>query len=840
MSSISTQKKLFGDYNRETGKADILPCTKVGREEFEASAKSDATKEVADEVLPLVLNEVAAREAGNEEEAKAWHDKYGALKKKKCRIYCFQGTRDDEHRVTSSWGLNGQYMADFDAVGDVEQKFREWADLWPELDPKKPRLSRMAAELGLTYIGKSISTRGIRVVGKCKIERGTPFENALWLGRQLMLEVTQDEKCKDLCRASFEVPWDYIEYLSDELFEYEDKEYDARYNKRKKQQADSGKVVSGKPIAESVTNAVQPEADLPSITYLGIGIDRYIAKYWELFYRGETPKQGGRNTLTFELCCDIRHIVGFDRGLMVRVIPAYDGLPESERLNIIDSALSRERGPMPYRMRMVLKAMQADYGNDPEQVARFEEAEEQEQQRIAESLRKVLPYGVKDGLCNFQPGMLIAGLTSLFPTLGAQATGVRLDIHGEGFRGLNLQVYVVGNAASNKGMMTELFMVFTVHMKERDDHQRQLEAEYNAQIRRAKNKQEQPEEKHFPQRLQSLRTSIAEILDRLQYSGGRHLLSYTSESDQLAAGQGAMWSNMSVILRCAYDGDSFSQDYKSDTSTRAWIDSVLWNVCLCGTPDALFRMFRNYTDGSITRQLIARTPDNTYAPLILRKKRSKQAVENISRLTELLPLMQGDLLLPRLEKKCQEWLERVRVESMKADDSTRARLRFRIAVSVMRCVTCLMLCDFAGWLIREIDQKEQKPAWADGCQTAMEYLQKHPEATTQWVPRKFQKRQLLDAFDLLADHYLDNALYYFRAKIEEATEKQSMMNVGLRAIRGKNDDVYTHLPHRFTLKQAQQARSDHSYDRTRSMLKNWTKAGLVKNVDTGTYEKLSD
>lgn len=185
---ITTQKKLFGEYNKETGKADILPCTRVGREEFEAKAKDPKTKEIADRILRVVNKEVAAREAGNQEEAKRLHDQVGAMKKRECAIYCFQGEPEDGHRVNSSWVLNGEYMADFDGVGDVEQKFREWADLWPELDPKKSRLSRMAAELGLTYIGKSVSTRGIRIVGKCRIDRGTPFENALWLGRQLMLD----------------------------------------------------------------------------------------------------------------------------------------------------------------------------------------------------------------------------------------------------------------------------------------------------------------------------------------------------------------------------------------------------------------------------------------------------------------------------------------------------------------------------------------------------------------------------------------------------------------------------------------------------------------------------
>ena len=57
------------------------------------------------------------------------------------------------------------------------------------------------------------------------------------------------------------------------------------------------------------------------------------------------------------------------------------------------------------------------------------------------------------------------------------------------------------------------------------------------------------------------------------------------------------------------------------------------------------------------------------------------------------------------------------------------------------------------------------------------------------------------------------------------------------AFLGKNDDIFDRLPQRFTLKQAQQEREDHDYDRTRSMVKNWKRANLVKSIDTATYEK---
>lgn len=156
----------------------------------------------------------------------------------------------------------------------------------------------------------------------------------------------------------------------------------------------------------------------------------------------------------------------------------------------------------------------------------------------------------------------------------------------------------------------------------------------------------------------------------------------------------------------------------------------------------------------------------------------------------------------------------------------------------MRCIACLMLCDFGGYLIREIDRKQQKPEWADGCQTALDYLTKHPEATAYWLPRKFQKRQTLALFDVLADYYMDKVLFYFRDRIEKASSDKAFAPCTSRTIKGKNDDIYDRLPKQFTLQQAQQARDDKDYDRARSMLKNWKRAGLIKSIGTASYEKL--
>ncbi|MCR5241347.1 MAG: DUF3987 domain-containing protein [Prevotella sp.] len=836
---ISTQKSLTG-----TAKGQIIPLFPISKEEFVSLAKSDELRQDTEFVNQIAEQMYAA---SDEEERKRLHDKKQLEKKRRLPVIVFQGTADDHHRQNASMQLNGEYMADFDDIEDVQQVISEWKNLWPVLDPERNPFEEMAKALRLHFIGITPSGHGLRLVGEASAEIGDLWANQVWLGQQLMLTPTQDPQCKDACRASYMITWDNILYMDDALFTYSNMEYDAQFgpqyrNKKKGAKRTEKTPAENAPVSAKDVPAKNAPVDVKDsqLTYLGIPLQTYIDVYWQLFNNGQTPTQGGRDTLTFELCCNLRHICDFSRDVLIKAVPAYDDFPECDRLKTIDSALAYDHGPMPYRMRKVLETVRQQHKDEPEVVSAFEEAAEQENQRVAALVSRSLPFGVKDSLMGRAENMVMPHLTSLFPVIGAEASEVRLDIHSEGFKNLNLQAYIAGLSASNKGQMTDLFHLWTRHMKAHDDKMRELEAEQEAQFSKNKNKQEQQERKHFPQHLQSLRTSMTEVLYRLQHAGGRHLLSYGSESDQLASGKGKTWSDMSVLLRKAYDGDSYEQDFKSEQSTRAWIDHVLWNVILCGTPDALYRMYRNYTNGDITRIIISQTPDNTYAPLVISKPRSQQAVENISQLTLLLPLMKGDITLPRLEKTCQQWLERVRLECAKSDDRTRARLRFRIAVSVMRCTAALMLCDFGGFLIREIDRKQQKPDWADGCQTAVEYLGKHPEATAHWLPRKFQKRQTLALFDILADYYMDKVLFYFRDRIEKASSDKAFAPSSSRMVKGKNDDIYDRLPQCFTLKQAQQERDDKDYDRTRSMVKNWKRAGLVKSIDTATYEKLLD
>ncbi len=70
--------------------------------------------------------------------------------------------------------------------------------------------------------------------------------------------------------------------------------------------------------------------------------------------------RSNRNTLTFELAVNLRHICGFDRNLLAQIIPCYDGFPEQEKMACINSALNEKITQMPKRLKDVLAALRQE------------------------------------------------------------------------------------------------------------------------------------------------------------------------------------------------------------------------------------------------------------------------------------------------------------------------------------------------------------------------------------------------------------------------------------------------------------------------------------------------
>lgn len=612
----------------------------------------------------------------------------------------------------------------------------------------------------------------------------------------------------------------------------------------KSQELKNSRISTSAASASAASTSSTSTTSAAQENYLGIPYGEIIKKWWQMYNDGQEPMRSNRNTLTFELAVNLRHICGFDGNLMAQIIPCYDGFSEQEKMACIKSALGEKLTQMPKRLKDVLAALRQEklkqatlkgitLKENEELINALDEANAQDELFYFKALPK-LPQGVRDSVNAVGPTLALPVITAICPVIGMLATGVKISIHGK-MNSLNLISYIAGDFASGKGSIDPVINVWTSEVKAMDKMYQLKEDEWRAKKRAAKNKKEQPEEPKLPVRCLTLNNTVANLAERLANTEGKHAFSFTPEADTVAQKWKSAMSDFSVMLRQAYDGTSYEREARSADAVNVHIDRLLWNVVMCGTPDALYRVVNNYTDGFQSRIVVARTPDNTFTPLtdnlfVLTPRQQS----NILQIAHLLPMMAGEVELPKLEAKGREWLEQIRLETMKDDDKVKARQRFRICPTTMRMMACIMLCKVAESLIQKL-----------GAEEAETRLKENPLLWKEMIV-KMQTPSMLSAFDVLANYQLENALYFFRSRIEAAFSSKDYCGQAPadRIRRGRNDTIFERLDVTFNFEQAQQQSvaikgANVTHEAVRQMLKNWKRQGLINILPDSRYQKVA-
>ena len=711
-------------------------------------------------------------------------------------------------------------------------------------------------ELGLLMLERSARGGGLHVVFRRHPEMDQEA-NLRWASD--LLGVEYDAGAKDITRVFFATTSEDLLYLHEDLFDngecgvftgqeatFTDSETtfaNQEATSTDQETSSAGPKTTTQPITSSPEEgetceeqegkqAGKTSEGASPLNYDGVPYDRIIKKWWAFYNQGKTPSKSNRITLTFELAVNLRHICGFDRSVLDRVIPCYDGFAEAEKLSCIDSALGERKTQMPRRLKDVIEAVRQDMIVEGREVDSIDEAMEQDDLFYYNELPQ-MPLGVRESINAVGPHLAMPAIFAITPAIGMLATGVRVDIHGK-WSQLNLISYIAGDFASGKGSLDPIVAAWLAEVKMVDKGYLQAEEEWRARKRAAKNKKEQPEDPKYPVRWLTLNTTVANLADRLANTCGKHAFSFTPEADTVSQKWRTAMSDFSVMLRQAYDGTPYDREAKSAEAVNVHIDKLLWNVVMCGTPDALYRVVTNYTDGFQSRLALARTPDNTFSPLSESLYRLTEDQETkIQQVAHLLPLMSGDVRLPLLEKRGRQWLEQIRLESIKNDDKTLARQRFRTCPTAMRMMTCLMLCRVAERLINSY-----------GMQGAETRLKGDPTLWQKLILRQ-QTPQMLAAFDVLADYMIDNAMYFFKERIEMAFRSAAYApKAKLRSRKTKNDTIFEQLGEHFNTEDAYCTTvSTRGFDVARarviSMLCRWERQGLVERIDKGVYRKLT-
>ncbi|WP_033149309.1 DUF3987 domain-containing protein [Prevotella sp. RM4] len=665
-----------------------------------------------------------------------------------------------------------------------------------EMPAIRERILSKKDELGLLMLEESARGGGYHLVFARKPELSQE-ENLKWASN--LISVAYDSGAKDITRVFFTTSEEQLIYLDDAIFELEEV------------------------LGTDDTAFLKKDAAVACQNkFKGIAYKDIIAEFWRR--TGGVPNTGERNKRLHQLAANLRSICDDSEEWLLALMPNL-GLPDHEMRSIIHSACKEPTKGSRLMDQIVAALATSTYDTI--------DTDDQQLSIINSQLSiKKLPQGVKDSVAAVGPELAMPIITAVCPCIGALATGVKLDVHGR-VRGLNLISYIVGEFASRKGDIDPVVDAWMSEVSAMDEMYQQQEDEYRRKKRASKNKKEQPEEIGLPVRYIALNNTVANLAERLANVEGKHAFSFTPEADTVAQKWRSAMSDFSVLLRQSYDGSRYDREAKSAEAVNVHIKHLLWNVVMCGTPDALYRVVTNYTDGFQSRIALSQTPDNTYAkledkPYVLTDRQT----ERIQQVAHLLPLMAGEVVLQKLEARGRAWLEKIRLEAMMNDDRVKARERFRTCVTAQRMVCCLMLCKVCEQLIQK-----------HGLNGAETQLKQKPYLWKEML-QKTQTPAMLDMYDVIADQLLDSALYYFRDRIENAYRSRDYAAGNSRSRRSKNDTIYDRLDVQFSFDQAMQFSvaikgADVTRNSVQQMLKNWRKQGLVSLTDDGGYRKVS-
>ena len=658
------------------------------------------TKEKWGELIdsPEVKN-ICRRIAALDPTAEDYNDRKQALKRRLPIIIPHAASFKNGKRVSTDAIPSGLAMLDVDHV----EKPREW---WNSRIQSGTTEESLKAE-GIFLIAITASGHGLRVIGKR--EQGESIEAAQMRMAQVLGIKEYDAVTKDLARASYVVPREYIFYEDREgLFST------SAYN------ADTMNEESGRFNRPAKEERLALPAHIPTgeagLCYRGIPYEDIVAQLMVATGNCDGAVQGERNTVYFSLANYMRYICDFNADLLFQVLPDF-GLSEQERRQVISSAIGRPRKsqtPMILQGAIAVCEKEIEASSQP-----FPEGKGAKSTALPlPELPRLLKLVCRRLPADYRPAMVIASL----PVLGTLATKIRFNYLDMQEQSLSFFSCITAPAASGKSFIRKPIDLLLTPINEQDAIEREKEQAYKERLRASKNSKNQPEDPHACPRNNGISISIAKLLQLLTYAEGKHLIGIGEEMDTLVKSERAgVWSQKSDIYRLAFDNAEYGQAYMSDSSFNAHI-KVYYNLLLTGTPNSMKRFFKDLENGLATRVCFAQLPDTSFTEIPVFAPYTDEEKEEIIRWARRLDAEKGTIACPEVGKVIAAWLEKKRQQAIDADSHAMDILRRRSAVIGFRAgMLCYLLEDhkytdvvgeFAEW-VAEYVFRNQMELWGE-------------------------------------------------------------------------------------------------------------------------------
>ena len=464
----------------------------------------------------------------------------------------------------------------------------------------RERILSKKGELGLLMLELSARGQGYHLVFKRRPELSQE-ENLRWASK--LLQVEYDAQAKDITRVFFTTTEEDLLFLDDGIFDISAADNfsasDEHGRIRTSAQADKN----------SPSQSVQSAAKTYPDAYHGIPFATILKKYWEVNNGGYEPTEGDRDTLTFQLASDLRHICGKSFEWLDQVIPCYDGFPLEEKQQKIRNALASKYEGMPQRLRDTLAALdvrcQMEDGRGQTSALSPQTSMPPE---MPEKVPKLIGLLTSKTPQMYRPAVAHA----VFPALGTHLKEVRFLYTDNVEHEATLMNILMAGTGAGKGCIDKPIKHIMADIRRRDAENEKREREWKKDCQKKganKDKLVRPEGLVI-QIIDPDMTKPA-LVTRMDESEGHFVYVKLNELDLFDQLKGTTGKQHFQLMCLAFDPDSEYGQTRIGTQSVTARPRCRFNWNACTTVQKGQRYFRNVlTDGPISRINFCTIPES--------------------------------------------------------------------------------------------------------------------------------------------------------------------------------------------------------------------------------------
>ena len=492
-------------------------------------------------------------------------------------------------------------------------------------------------ELGLLMLERS-ATKGYHLVFRRRPELSQQ-ENLKWASQ--LLGVAYDAQAKDITRVFFTTTAAELLFLDDALFD----------NGASPEPSDA---FTMPPQAPAPSGELAMRPSFPS-SYHGIPFADILRRYWELNNRGYEPTEGDRDTLTFQLASDLRHICGRSFEWLDQVIPCYNGFPLEEKRQKIRNALQSKYEGFPLRLRNVLDSF---HTTDKPSITYPKDTPPAMPPKKLPALIRLLTSQT--------PDIYKAAVAhAVFPPLGSHLCGVRFAYTDNVEHEATLMNCLMAGTGAGKGCIDEPIRHIMADIKRRDEENERREREWKKDCqKRGANKDKQTRPEGLVIQIIDPDMTKPALVTRMDEAEGHFVYVKLNELDLFEQLRGQTGKQHFQLMCLAFDpGAEYGQTRIGTQSVTARPKCRFnWNACTTILKGRRF-FSRVLTDGPISRINFCTIPEQEIGseqPVFGKydaefDEQLKPYIDNLVAARGLISCPQATRLAKKLQAECAEF-----------------------------------------------------------------------------------------------------------------------------------------------------------------------------------------